>query len=101
MSKAFTEAAAYATEYGLVRDAGPPVARLISAIAAKFSADLSAHFAARLIPVVSAASAATVNVVFTRHFQEMAKGHFTIRRLEAKYGQEAVAAQYKSLIIVK
>ncbi len=96
MSKAFTDAAAHAAQYGLSREAGPPLVRFISAISARFTADLSAHFALRMIPVISAVSAATVNVVFTRHFQEMAKGHFAIRRLEAKYGQEAVAEQYKA-----
>ena len=96
MSKAFTDAAAYATRFGLQREAGPPLARLISAIAARFSADVAAQSAVRMIPVVSAASAAAVNVIFTRHFQEIARGHFTVRRLEAKYGQEEVANRYRA-----
>ena len=96
MSKAFTDAAAYATQFGLQREAGPPLARLISAIAARFSADLAAQSAVRMIPVVSAASAAAVNVIFTRHFQEIARGHFTVRRLEAKYGQEEVSNRYQA-----
>lgn len=100
MSKAFTDAAAYASQHGLAREAGPPVARLISVVASRFSADLSAHFALRMIPVVSAVSAATVNVIFTQHFQNVAKGHFTVRRLEAKYGPKLVAEQYQSLIHV-
>lgn len=100
MSKAFTEAATYATQYGIQRQAGPPVARLISAVAARFSADIAAHFVVRMIPIVSAATAATTNVVFTRHFQEVARGHFTIRRLETKYGQEEVAKQYQSFIVL-
>ena len=96
MSKAFTDAAAHAAQYGLTREAGPPVVRLISTIASRFSADLTTHFALRMIPVVSAVSAATVNVIFTRHFQEIAKGHFVIRRLEAKYGQDIVQEQYRA-----
>jgi hypothetical protein len=98
MSKAFTDAAAYAAQFGLQREAGPPVVRLISAIAARFSTDVAAHTAVRLIPVVSAASAATVNVIFIHHFQEIARGHFTVRRLEAKYGQQQVAQQYHAFV---
>ena len=98
MSKAFTDAAAHIARGGLQREAGPPVVRLVSAVAARFSVDLSAHFAARMIPVVSAASAAAVNVIFTHHFQEIARGHFAVRRLEAKHGQHAVEEQYRSIV---
>ncbi len=100
MSKAFSDAAGYAAQFGIQRQAGPPVARLISAIAARFSADVAAHFAVRMIPVVSAASAAATNVIFTRHVQEIARGHFIIRRLETKYGQAEVAKQYKSFLVL-
>jgi hypothetical protein len=31
------------------------------------------------------------------HFQSMARGHFTVRRLERTYGQEVVRAEYNRL----
>ncbi|MGZ8939090.1 MAG: EcsC family protein, partial [Limisphaerales bacterium] len=37
---------------------------------------------------------ATINVLFIDHFQDMARGHFIIKRLEAKYGQETVESAY-------
>ena len=47
--------------------------------------------------MVSAATAAAVNVLFINHFQDMATGHFTVRRLERKYGPEAVKEVYAAL----
>jgi hypothetical protein len=49
------------------------------------------------VPVVGAAGGATVNVLFITHFQAMAGGHFTVRRLERKYGAELVQARYRLL----
>jgi hypothetical protein len=31
------------------------------------------------------------------HFQNMARGHFTVRRLERAYGAEAVERAYRSM----
>jgi hypothetical protein len=35
-----------------------------------------------------------INYVFIDHFQSMAKGHFTVRRLERTYGAEVVKRAY-------
>jgi hypothetical protein len=51
-----------------------------------------------MIPLIGAASAATINVVFINHFQEMARGHFVVRRLERKYGKELVKANYEKFV---
>jgi Zn-dependent protease len=40
-----------------------------------------------------------VNVLFTRCFQEVATGHFVVKRLEQNYGPEAVRAVYERLAI--
>ena len=49
------------------------------------------------VPLIGAAGAATVNLLFMQHFQEMARGHFVVRRLERKYGKEAVQAAYEEI----
>ena len=41
---------------------------------------------ASAVPVLGAVGGATVNFVFMNHFQRVAHGHFTIRRLERMYG---------------
>ena len=43
------------------------------------------------------AGGAVVNTLFMDHFQKMAQGHFTVRRLERKYGEGAVKTAYEQL----
>jgi hypothetical protein len=38
-----------------------------------------------------------VNYAFIDHFQEIARAHFTIRRLELRYGRYAVRTAYDKL----
>jgi hypothetical protein len=72
----------------------PAIARLLSAIASRFGVVVSEQAAAKAIPVIGAASGAVINVLFIDHFQDMARGHFIIKRLEAKYGQGTVESAY-------
>jgi hypothetical protein len=99
LSKALADAAAYLTQRGLVVEGAPPLVRLIASIASRFSVNLSAQAAAKAIPVISAVSGASINLLFMRHFQSMARGHFIVRRLESKYGSDAVRAAYVTLTI--
>ena len=45
--------------------------------------------AAQTLPVVGALGGAAVNYAFIEHFQEVARGHFTVRRLERVYGKNS------------
>jgi hypothetical protein len=71
------------------------VTKLIHSVAARFSAQVGEQAAAKAIPVVGAVFGAAINTVFINHFQEMARGHFTIRRLERQYGEEVVRQAYE------
>jgi hypothetical protein len=97
LSKAVSDAAAYIAERGLVREGAPPLVRLAATIASRLSVDISAQAAAKAIPLVSALTGAGINVLFMNHFQEMARGHFVVKRLEKKYGTEAVQTAYQQL----
>jgi hypothetical protein len=97
MTKAVSEAAAYLGKRGAVDHAAPVMIRFIATVAARFGVIVSEEIAAKAIPVVGAAAGATINVVFIDHFQDMARGHFIVRRLEGKYGRERVRAVYESL----
>ena len=77
--------------------AGVWLAKLIEAVASRFGVVVTHKFAAQLMPVIGAASGAAVNTLFIRHYQDMARGHFIIRRLEDAYGTEAVQATYKGM----
>jgi len=72
-------------------------AHLVSMVANRFGASLSQRGAAQLLPVVGALGAATINTIFMHHFQDMARGHFSVRRLERKYGVEVVRSHYEGL----
>lgn len=97
LSKAVSDAAAYIAERGLVREGAPPLVRLAATIASRLSVDISAQAAAKAIPLVSALTGAGINVLFMNHFQEMARGHFVVKRLEKKYGTAAVQTAYQQL----
>jgi hypothetical protein len=58
---------------------------------------LGERIAASAVPVLGALGGATVNVMFVNHFQRVAFGHFTIRRLERRYGTQAVRRHYEEL----
>ncbi|MCY0387308.1 EcsC family protein [Robbsia sp. Bb-Pol-6] len=71
------------------------VTKLVHSVAARFSAQVGEQAAAKAIPVVGAVFGAAINTVFISHFQEMARGHFAIRRLERLYGEDAVRQAYE------
>jgi hypothetical protein len=76
----------------------PLLARLIAALASRFGLVVSYKTAAQLAPVIGAVGGAAVNALFMAHFQDMASGHFTVRRLERTYGTEAVQQAYLELV---
>jgi hypothetical protein len=46
------------------------------------------------VPVLGALGGAAVNTAFVVHFQMLARGHFTVRRLERIYGKGTVRMAY-------
>jgi hypothetical protein len=53
--------------------------------------------AAQAVRAIGAVGGALINLVFIDHFQDMARGHFTVRRLERKYDGVTVKAAYVAL----
>lgn len=76
------------------RESAPVLVRLIEGIATRFGVVVSEKVAAGAVPVIGALGSATVNALFMDHFQDMAHGHFAVRRLERKYGADEVHAEY-------
>ena len=97
MAKAVSEAAAHFAAQGVTQHGTPAVVRLITQIAARFSIVVSEKAAAQAVPVVGAIGGAVINTLFIDHFQDMARGHFIVRRLERKYGQALVEQHYVEL----
>ena len=90
-------AAEYVAVHGLVGKGGPLIVQVLSAVAARFSVNVSQKLALQAVPLVGAATGAALNTLFMRHFQAMARGHFTVRRLERTYGAGPVRAAYRAL----
>jgi hypothetical protein len=91
-------ASRYIAQNGLVRRGGAPVlVDCIATVSQRFGATLSERAAAGVVPVIGALGAACVNSLFIQHFQDMARSHFTIRRLERQYGPRLVQAEYAKL----
>ncbi|QEI07416.1 EcsC family protein [Pigmentiphaga aceris] len=97
LSEAITAAAKHLAAGGLNSKMAPPLIRLITDIAARFSIVVTEKAAAQAIPLVGAAGGALINTLFISHFQDMARGHFTVRRLERLYGPERVKEAYAAL----
>jgi hypothetical protein len=94
MAKAVTEAAQHIAERGLAGEVAPPLVRFITRLAARFGIPVTEKIMAQSVPIIGAAGGALINVVFIDHFQDLARGHFIVRRLEGKYGADAVRAAY-------
>jgi hypothetical protein len=94
LGKTIEEAAIHLSGKGVTQRSAPAVVRLISGIASRFGIVVSEEVAAKAVPVVGAAAGAVVNVLFMDHFQNMARGHFIVKRLEKKYGLGAVESAY-------
>jgi len=97
LARSISEAAAYIAEKGLAEEGAPPLVRLIAAIASRFSVVVTEEAAAKAVPVIGAVTGGTINFLFMHHFQEMARGHFIIKRLEKKYGAQLVEKVYREV----
>jgi hypothetical protein len=95
LAKSVTQAARFVVERGVVEESGPILVRFITQVASRFGMVVTQKLAAQAIPLVGALGGAAVNYAFIQHFQEVARGHFTVRRLERAYGKEAVRKAYE------
>jgi hypothetical protein len=104
LSSAVKNATAYASKQGMgavLQGSNNTLLKLISAVASRFSIQVSEKFVAQAIPIIGAAGGGSINLAFINHFQNMAKAHFTIRRLERKYGEQMVQHAYETIQLSK
>lgn len=97
MAAAVSEASKYLAEKGLSKAGAPALVRLISVLASRFGIVVSEKAAAQAVPILGAAGGALINTVFIGHFQDMARGHFIVRRLEKIHGSEPVREAYDAI----
>ncbi|WNH47261.1 EcsC family protein [Stenotrophomonas aracearum] len=79
------------------KEAGKWLAKIVEKVAARFGVVVTEKFAAQAVPIIGAVAGATLNTMFTDYYQDMARGHFIVRRLERQYGYETVRSAYNLL----
>ncbi len=97
LARSISEAARYIASRGVVDEAAPALVKLMTQIGARFGFVVSQKFLAQATPALGAVGGAAINLAFIDHFQSLAKGHFTVRRLERKYGADHVRSEYERI----
>ena len=98
LNQSVKEAASHLARKGAVERTAPALVRLVGAIGSRFGVVISEEVAAKALPVIGAVGGGVINVVFMNHFQQMARGHFIILRLEKIHGRDAVKNQYEACV---
>jgi hypothetical protein len=97
LTKALGEAARHIASRGLAEKGAPVMVRFIAKIASRLGPLVTEKVAAQAVPMIGALGGAAINLLFMNHFQETARGHFIVRRLERIYGKEVVQRAYRDL----
>ena len=98
LSQSIREVSKYIAERGLTEESAPILVKFIVKIASRFGIQVSEKAASQAIPIIGAAGGAIINLLFIDHFQNIAWGHFTVRRLERIYGEEKIKREYKDIM---
>jgi hypothetical protein len=99
LAQSVSKATAEIATKGLTGHGSTALVKFLHTVASRFSVQVSEQVAAKSIPAIGAVLGAMVNTVFIDHFQQMAHGHFTVRRLERQYGQLAVERAFQTIDI--
>lgn len=94
LAKSVSDAARYVAQNGVAAEGAPIVVSVLRQIASRFGVVVSQKAAAQAAPIFGAVSGATINFAFADHFQQLARGHFTVRRLERIHGPVVVREHY-------
>ncbi|HUO54650.1 MAG TPA: EcsC family protein [Rhodoblastus sp.] len=97
LARSVSEAARYVASRGVIDETAPALVKLMAQIGARFGFVVSQKFVAQATPALGAFGGAAINLAFIDHFQSLAKGHFTVRRLERKYGADHVKSEYERI----
>ncbi|MCR6653546.1 MAG: EcsC family protein [Cellvibrionaceae bacterium] len=97
LAKSVKEAVEHMATRTAAEEAAPVLVRFIVKVAERFSIQITEKAAAQAVPAIGAAGGAIINTIFMDHFQDMAKGHFIIRRLERKHSKELIQQLYDEI----
>ncbi|NND96492.1 MAG: EcsC family protein [Pirellulaceae bacterium] len=97
MAKQIRDASQHIVKHGVTNTTAPPLVKLVAKIGERFGLVVSEKLAAQAIPVIGAVGGALINSYFIDHYQDLARAHFTIRRLERSHGEAVVREAYNAL----
>ncbi len=97
LTKSLQEAAEFIARRGIVEEGAPVLVRFFANISSRFGIQVSEKAAAQAVPILGAISGAALNTIFINHFQDMATGHFIIRKLERRHGKDTIEQLYREL----
>ena len=97
LTKSITEAAEFIAKKGFIEEGAPVLVKFFANISSRFGIQVSEKAAAQAIPILGAITGAALNTIFLNHFQDMATGHFIVRKLERIHGKENIEELYREL----
>ena len=83
----------------LAIESSPVVMRLLGLLASRFQVVVGEKAMAQALPVLGAAAGAALNGAFAEHYNQVARHHFRLRRLERVSGQPAVQQAYGQALV--
>jgi len=98
LAREIGKAAEYIFAKGLTETEGPILVRGMATLITRFGIQVEEKLLAESAPLLGGLTGAAINFAFLDHFQDMATGHFIIRRLERLYGQEAIRKAYEEAL---
>ena len=98
MAKVIANVANVAGKIGLEKSFQQALQKMISVIAVRYAVVISEKAVAMAVPGIGGAGGGAINLMYTSHYQNMAFGHFTVRRLEREYNPEIVKSEYRKII---
>lgn len=98
LSKTLNDTGKHLLIHGLSKEGAPALIKLINAVSTRFSLTVSKKIAAQSLPALGLFGGASINLLFMNHYQQMAKAHFTVRRLERIYGEDQVKQCYIQIV---
>jgi hypothetical protein len=98
LTRTLSEAAEFIAERGMAEEGTPIVIRVMANLASRFGVIVTDKMAAEMVPILGALGGASINLLFINHFQATARGHFIVRRLEKKYGEEFVKREDEKVL---
>ena len=94
LARSVSEATRYLVQRGLIEETAPVLLRLFGQISSRFGLVVSQKLMVQSVPLLGAITGAAINAAFMDHYQSLARAHFTVRRLERRYGADAVRQAY-------